>query len=82
MYPLQAIDIMERRGFTRKQMAQFFHMFPDKGSEYTEAMIDCFEYSVNGPVLSENHPNLSKKPRYNRCRTYVLKIILRVEKTG
>ena len=57
MYARQATKIMEDRGFTREQIRQFFSMYPDKGNEYTEEMIDTFEYAANGPVLAENHPS-------------------------
>ena len=61
MYARQAIEIMESRGYTPKQIEQFFAVYPDKGDQYTEEMIDTFEYSVNGPVLSKNHPSSYRK---------------------
>lgn len=61
MYARQAVEIMEDRGFTPEQIRQFFAVYPDKGSDYTEDMIDLFEYSVNLPVIEENHPDMYRK---------------------
>ncbi len=52
---------MEDRGFTPEQIRQFFNVYPDKGSDYTEEMIDLFEFSVNLPVIEENHPGMYRK---------------------
>lgn len=61
MYARQAIEIMENRGFSPRQIDQFFAVWPDKGRDYTVEMIDQFEFSVNGPVMGRNHPELYRK---------------------
>ena len=61
MYARQATQIMEDRGFTPEQIRQFFAVYPDKGSEYTEDMINVFEASANGPVIEYLHPDSWKK---------------------
>ena len=61
MYARQATEIMEDRGFTPEQIRQFFAVYPDKGSDYTEDMIDLYEFSVNGPVLESNHPDMFRE---------------------
>ena len=54
MYAREITEVMEDRGFSPKQIKQFFNVYPDKGNDYSVEMVDAFEYSVNGPVIDSN----------------------------
>ena len=70
MYAWQITEIMEKRGFTAEQIRQFFNVYPDKGDGYTEEMADAFEYSVNCPVIEENHPSSYTLIRIRNIKIY------------
>ena len=61
MYAREITEVMEDRGFSPKQIKQFFNVYPDKGNDYSVEMVDTFEYSVNGPVIENNHPSTFRK---------------------
>lgn len=61
MYAREITEVMEDRGFSPKQIKQFFNVYPDKGNDYSVEMVDSFEYSVNGPVIEKKHPSTFRK---------------------
>lgn len=59
LYKRDIIRIAEDRGFTPKQIEQFFNTYSDV-DRYSVEMLDTFEYSVSCPVISELHPTSGK----------------------
>ena len=57
-YKREIIMICEDRGFTPEQITCFLNFYGNMDYGYTIEMVDQIEYSVNGPVMLRNHPDL------------------------
>ena len=46
MYAREITEVMEDRGFSPKQIKQFFNVYPDKGNDYSVEMVDSWSSST------------------------------------
>lgn len=54
----EIVQICRDRGFTPMQEYYFLNTHNNMTYGYTIEMVDQFEYSINGPVMLRNHPDM------------------------
>ena len=58
MYQRDAVRICEDRGWKPEAIQQFLNLYGNRKYGYTISMIDQYEFSVNGPVIEDLHPDM------------------------